>query len=303
MQSMTDAIIDGGSLFARSYFAAQKGGKDPVSLAIRTALNMLRNERIFGYRIDRAMICWDGEKTKTIKKRPVEKPSDYIPLLKEFSRRFEEMTGVIQVKLNDYEADDVVATASEQSEASHVIVVSGDKDISQLQCQRVSFYDLHQKMVLTPRAICSRFHVHHPIQVSLALAIQGDPGDGISGVKGWGEGKVKKLFEAIPPETPFCQVVNKLLDAMNGHQQEEFLKCLDVTLLNTQIEGVPQATKVALNANLVAEFEQNSMMPWENGVSRVCNEASYETKEEAEATGGQAFACSTCLRWHVIATK
>jgi 5'-3' exonuclease len=172
------------------------------------------------------------------------------------------MTGISQARLESYEADDVVASAAWQSTADHVIVVSGDKDLSQLQGPKISFYDLHQKIILSRRAICERFNVHHPAHVAIALAIQGDSGDGISGVKGWGAGKVKKLFGNIPPEKPFDQVVEGLLGLMTDEQQSQFLACLEVTLLDVDIKGVPEAAPIALNASLVAELEENLAMSW-----------------------------------------
>lgn len=304
---MVDCIFDGGSLWARSYFAAQKAGKDPVNVAIKTTLSMLRNTHAFGTRLDRAMICWDGERPKTKKKRLVEKPGDYIPRLEEFSKKIEEMANVVQVQLMDHEADDVVASAAEQSKADQVIVVSGDKDLSQLQCQRIAFYDLHQKIILSRRAICNRFHVHHPVQVAVALAIQGDIGDGIKGVSGWGEGKVKKLFGQIDPETPFDKVVEFLLEKMNPVQQEEFLNCLEVTLLATDLPGIPEATQITLNTALVTEFDENSSMPWESS-HKACDGHTFGSKAEAESKReelggvGTIFPCSACLRWHLEVT-
>lgn len=300
---MVDCIIDGGSLWARSYFAAVKCGKDPVALATRTTLNMMRGDHAFGRRVDRAMVCWDGM-AKTKKKRVSEKPGDYAPLQESYSKQIQEMIGLVSVKLDDYEADDVVASASEQSTAGSVIVVSGDKDLTQLQCERVAFYDLHQKMVLSRRAICSRFFVHHPIQISLALAIQGDTGDGIHGVVGWGPGRVKKLFSEIDSETPFDKVVDYLLSKMNENQQKQFLECLEVTLLRTDIEGVPEAAQIALNTSLVAEFESTSQFSamQMNSCSAV---QSFNSRKEAEdeairlELSANVFPCSACLRWHM----
>jgi len=259
---MTDLIIDGNGFFAHAYYSAVKHGRDPVKVAMKSIVKMIRNdESYFSRHIDRLLFCWDGA-PKTAKHRPTPKPEDYHPKLADFSTRLTPLTGSAQVMLDDHEADDVVASASEQTKADHVVVVSSDKDLSQLQCDRVSFYDVHSKMLLTRRVICERWHVHHPIQVAIALAIIGDIGDGIKGVHKWGEGKVKKLFSTIPRETPFDQVIEIIVSQMNDEQQAQFLECLSVTLLDTTIEGVPEPAPVALDDTEARKIEREMAMPW-----------------------------------------
>ena len=101
---MTDLIIDGNSLFARSYFAAAKAGRDPVQFALRSAVSLLKQTHVLG-RVDRALICWDGDQPKTEKKRLAEKPADYVPKLQEFADQLVAMTNIQQARLIEHEAD------------------------------------------------------------------------------------------------------------------------------------------------------------------------------------------------------
>lgn len=301
---MTDLIIDGNSLFARSYFAAAKAGRDPVQFALRSAVSLLKQTHVLG-RVDRALICWDGDQPKTEKKRLAEKPADYVPKLQEFADQLVAMTNIQQARLIEHEADDVVASAAVQSTADTVIIASGDKDLTQLACERISIFDLHHKLVLSERAICDRFHVHTPAQVALALAIQGDTGDGIKGIKGWGPAKVAKLFDAIPAATPLDQVVDELLKKMTLEQQDQFLLCLEDTLLTTDLPGIPPANPVIIDTELFAKFEADSGK-W--SATPCSKEVTFESKEDAEsakASLGQnfasIFACPLCLKWHLQA--
>jgi 5'-3' exonuclease len=263
---MVDLIFDASSFWARAYFVAQaKPGtsysaervqRDPVDIALKTVTSMLRNSsHYFGRHVDRTLFCWDGEKQKSPKHRPQEKPADYIPKLEEFATHLGPMFNAAQARLIAYEADDVVASACERSSADQVIVVSGDKDLRQLQTKRIWIYDLHEKMLLTRNTICAKFGIHAPIQVAIALAIIGDPGDGIDGVSGWGKKKVEKLFSTIDPATPFDKVVDALLAQMDEKRAQEFLMSLEMTLLDTAIEGIPEAAQVAIDDALVAELE------------------------------------------------
>jgi 5'-3' exonuclease len=277
---MVDLIFDASSFWARAYFVAQaKPGtghsaervqRDPVDIALKMATSMFRNgQHYFGRHADRALFCWDGEKQKSPKHRPQEKPADYIPKLKEFTTHLGPMFNAAQARLVDYEADDLVASASEQSTADQVIVVSGDKDLRQLQTKRVWIYDLHEKMLLTRNTICGKFGIYAPIQVAIALAIIGDPGDGIDGVTGWGKKKVKKLFSTINPATPFDKVVDTLLAQMDDKRAQEFLSSLEMTLLDTAISGIPEAAQVAIDDVLVAELESRlANFPFEQATGR-----------------------------------
>ena len=260
---MVDLIVDANSFWAHSYYSAVKHGRDPVGVALRQTIRMLRDDhRYFLRSIDRMLFCWDGLKAKTEKKRTVEKPADYHSKLSDFSTQLTQLTHCAQVMLDDHEADDLVASASEQSKAEHVVIVSGDKDLSQLQCDRVSFYDVHMKMLLSRRAICERWNVYKPIQVAIALAIIGDTGDGIKGVHKWGKGKFQKLFADIPAEMPFDQIIDNLLSQMKEEQQTQFLESLAVTLLDTTISGIPEPALVALDEAMARRIDREMAMPW-----------------------------------------
>src|SRR5262245_15856626 len=78
---MTDMIVDANSLYARSWFAAQRVEPDPPQarrLAINTVLNLLNPEtNRIGHNFDRMLFCWDGAKKPS--KGRSEKPPEFHP--------------------------------------------------------------------------------------------------------------------------------------------------------------------------------------------------------------------------------
>jgi 5'-3' exonuclease len=236
---VNDVIVDGNSLFARCWYAA-KGEPDQViracTLSVLHLLDRSFNNPL-GVPISRTMFAWDG-KSKTDKKRDP-KPAGYVKCRYRFQEVLLTLFNTVHGHHPDYEADDIVATAVFNSKADRVFVVSGDKDLMQLQGGNVSYYDLNSKAVLSPRVICGKFHVKKPSQIPLALAIIGDPGDGISGVPKWGPKKAAKVFEWVTEKMDFEEALFVVQREIPKELHEFFMDALDKTLLFTDVAGVP----------------------------------------------------------------
>jgi DNA polymerase-1 len=86
-----------------------------------------------------------------------------------------------------FEADDLIATlAREGAAAGHnMVVVSADKDLTQLVTDQVRMYDSMKDKWWTREAVQERFGVP-PEQIRDLLAIMGDASDNIPGVRGIG---------------------------------------------------------------------------------------------------------------------
>jgi len=240
---MTDLVLDASSLFARSFFAAQNSRYNTdiatdapaLTYALRTLIRLLDpGSDSIGTVIDRMLAAWDGEQNPHKDRKP--KPAEYHDMKLRFQDLFSVMFGATQlIAAPGSEADDVVASAVAQSPAERVYVVSGDKDLTQLHCPRVSFYDLNQKCLLSPHLICSRWGIKDPSHVSLALAIIGDPVDNIRGIPGWGAKKARKLFEVVPDGAPLDEALNLLLPQIPEHLADAFWNSLDRTLLKPDL--------------------------------------------------------------------
>jgi len=99
------------------------------------------------------------------------------------------------IEVDDYEADDVIGTiAMHMSTEGHpVIIVSGDKDMSQLVCGNIRVYDIAKENWLDEARVREKFGVT-PAQIPDLLALHGDHVDNIPGVAGVGEKIARQIL-------------------------------------------------------------------------------------------------------------
>lgn len=97
-----------------------------------------------------------------------------------------------------YEADDLIATLCRQlvRRGHHVIVVSCDKDLTQLVDPRVCFFDYARERRMDERDVYGRFGVW-PRQIPDFLGLAGDAVDSIPGVRGVGPKTAVALLDAF----------------------------------------------------------------------------------------------------------
>ncbi len=97
-----------------------------------------------------------------------------------------------------YEADDLIATLCAQVTAAghRAVVVTADKDLSQLVSDSVTLYDFGKGLRLAPAEVAATFGVR-PDQIADLLALAGDPVDNIPGVSGIGRKTAAELLGAF----------------------------------------------------------------------------------------------------------
>jgi 5'-3' exonuclease len=125
----------------------------------------------------------------------------------DYCRKITEAIGIACMEVDDYEADDVIGTiATRMSMLGHaVVVVTGDKDMSQLVSTHVQVYDIAKEHWLDETAVREKFGVA-PGQIPDLLALHGDHVDNIPGVMGVGEKTAREILSV-------CQSVEELVDA------------------------------------------------------------------------------------------
>lgn len=241
----TDCLIDGNSLFARSWYAAQKMGPDPTQTLKLAAISMLSIlnplTSPIGTTFSRTLFCWDAPAGESKHREP--RPPEYYEMRLIAKDLFALLLGAENVEIDPFEGDDLVASAVYTSDPQHdVVVVSGDKDLMQLaDGKRVVYYSLNEKCALSVPFICNKFHIKHPSQIALALAIQGDAVDCIPGVRGWGKEKVRKLFKTVSKDMTFNEVIGILENYMNAEQRKQFYASLKRTIPETSLPVPPPA--------------------------------------------------------------
>jgi DNA polymerase-1 len=95
-----------------------------------------------------------------------------------------------------HEADDLIATIIEQTDAKNVqyVIVSSDKDLAQLVNPRTTFYDYARSTRYDADAVVAKFGVR-PEQMTDFLGLAGDSVDNIPGVKGVGPKTAAQLLQ------------------------------------------------------------------------------------------------------------
>jgi DNA polymerase I len=240
------AVFDGNSLYARCWYASRNGElstEHSSSVAVTTAalhslFHILSTHGPLVGRVERILFCWDG-KPKTEKPR---KPKP--PEFKEDREFFEKVLVALFGGAHahpDTESDDAVATAAYRlaDRGEDAVVVSGDKDLHQIVGRNVAYYCLNKKSIFSEQHILDRWQVKRPVQVGVVLAIIGDADDGISGVQNWGVKKAAKAFEAVTEDMGLEEVVDTIAAQLPREQLSNFYESLAVTLLRSDVEGVP----------------------------------------------------------------
>lgn len=196
-------LVDGSGYIFRAYYAVQplstsKGlptnaligftrmlakllrdvHADHIAVMFDTSAKTFRHELYDGYKANRG-----------------ECPEDLVPQMPYF-RKIVEAMGIRHFEKEGFEADDIIATLTRtfSSQEREVVIVSGDKDLTQLVDERTVVWDAMRDVRFTPELVKEKFGVE-PKQVLDFLALCGDSSDNIPGVKGVGPKSAQRLIE------------------------------------------------------------------------------------------------------------
>ncbi len=198
-------LIDGHSIAYRSYFALirnplrdTKGRNTSAIYGFLQAMDKIRER----YPTDSIVITFDAgrevfrhEKFRDYKKDRPETPDELIwqvPMIAEIAK----MQGLPVFLLEGYEADDIMATITERfrEKFTKIVIVSGDKDLTQLVGDNVVVYDTYKDEEFDSKGVKTKMGVT-PEKVTDLLALMGDSSDGIPGVPGIGPKRALALIE------------------------------------------------------------------------------------------------------------
>jgi len=196
-------VIDGSGYIFRAYFAL----KTPMTARDGTPVGA-----VFGFtnmllkflrdnEADGLVVVFDaGKRTfrndiyADYKANRPEPPEDLIPQFA-IVREAAEACGLPIIELENYEADDIIATLARQARAAgvRVTIVSSDKDLMQLVGEGVDMLDPIRNKPIGPEEVAEKFGVA-PDRVVDVQALAGDSVDNVPGVPGIG---VKTAAELI----------------------------------------------------------------------------------------------------------
>lgn len=203
---MTLMLIDSASLWYRAYY----GMPDTLVAPDGTPVNAIRGyldmtARLIGmYRPNRIVACIEGDwrptwrvelfpayKANRVDEAGEEEEPDtlapQIPILLDVIEAF----GISVIGVDDYEADDVIASLSDQ-QPGPTRIVTGDRDMFQLVDDERNVAVVYLAKGLSQHELVDRDWVARKYGIpgdryGLFATFRGDPSDGLPGVKGIGE--------------------------------------------------------------------------------------------------------------------
>lgn len=188
-------LIDGSSFLYRAYYGLQPlhTATGQTVQAVYGFCRMIR-KLIATLPSEHVVLVWDSkgptlrhalfEQYKATRQAP---PSDLFEQ-KKYIQQFAELIGLTQIEQPGVEADDLIGSLAHLYAAQQyeIIVVSSDKDLSQLLSQSITIYDSFKERTLTP-ALFEQEYGFAPAKVPFYYALLGDSSDNIPGVKGIGK--------------------------------------------------------------------------------------------------------------------
>lgn len=195
-------LVDVSSMFFRAYYAVRplSTSKGVPTNAIYGFLSMIV-KLLKDIQPDYIAFCFDRPEPsfrkdiyKEYKANRSEMPEDLIPQVP-YIKKLTEALGIPMFEQPGYEADDIIGTLAQLAKSNDldVVIVSGDKDFSQLISKRVTMLDTMKNIVFTEEEVKNKWGVL-PSQFIDYLAITGDSSDNIPGVRGVGPKGAEKLI-------------------------------------------------------------------------------------------------------------
>lgn len=201
--SPTLYLIDGSSYLYRAYHAIRHlsgPGGFPTNAIFgftQMLIKVLKDHQPSHVAMvfDKSRITFRNEMYPEYKANRAAMPDDLrqqVEPIKELVRAFR----IPVLELDGFEADDIIGTIARDCAERGVatVVVTGDKDLMQIVCERVTLLDTMKEKISGPAEVLERFGVG-PEQVIDILGLAGDSSDNIPGVPGIGEKTAIKLVQ------------------------------------------------------------------------------------------------------------
>ncbi|QBP40683.1 DNA polymerase I [Paenisporosarcina antarctica] len=222
-------LLDGNSLAYRAFFA----------LPLLTNEHGIHTNSVYGFTMmlqkildeekpTHMLVAFDAGKTtfrhstfgeyKGGRQKTPPELSEQFPYLRKLLSAYQ----IPQYELAMYEADDIIGTLSKQAEAKgeEVIIVSGDKDLTQLSSDTTTVYITRKGITdmekYTPTHIQEKYGIT-PNQIIDMKGLMGDSSDNIPGVPGVGEKTALKLLV----EHHSVDGVYEAIDQLKGKLKEK----------------------------------------------------------------------------------
>ncbi|WP_286924595.1 MULTISPECIES: DNA polymerase I [Lysinibacillus] len=224
-------LLDGNSLAYRAFFALplltnDSGIHTNAVYGFTTMLQRILEEE----QPTKILVAFDAGKTtfrhetfteyKGGRQKTPPELSEQFPYL----RKLIDAYGIKQYELELYEADDIIGTLAKEASSQDidVIIVSGDRDLTQLATEQVTVYITKKGITEieknTPAYIEEKYGLT-PSQIIDMKGLMGDASDNIPGVPGVGEKTAVKLLK----EHGSVESLYKAMDTLKASKMKEKL--------------------------------------------------------------------------------
>ena len=186
----------------------------------------------FAVTFDSARKNFRNEIYKEYKANRTETPEDLAPQF-EYIRKSVEAFNVTSAEMFNYEADDLIATYTDQilKKGAKVTIVSSDKDFMQLVKPGVRLYDPMKSKVLGNKEVKEKFGVE-PNKVIDVQALAGDSSDNVPGVPGIG---IKTAAELINKYKSLETLLEKAHEIPQNKRRETILENKNNAILSRKL--------------------------------------------------------------------
>ena len=258
-------LIDGSGYIFRAYYAlpplTRKSDGLPTG-AVNGFCNMLfklledsksennlQKPTHFAVIFDAARKTFRNEIYSDYKANRSDPPEDLAPQF-EYIRKSVIAFNLPSVDLINYEADDLIATYTQQilEKGAKVTIVSSDKDLMQLYKKDVRIFDPMKNKFITPEDINNKFGVD-PKKVIDVQALAGDSSDNVPGVPGIG---VKTAAELINKYGTLEKLLDKANEIKQNKRRETLIENKDKAIISKKLVTLKKDVPIKKN---IEEFK------------------------------------------------
>ncbi len=152
------------------------------------------------------------------------------------------------LKVDGYEADDIIGTLAKKAEKKgfSVFMMTPDKDFGQLVSDNILIYKParsgNKAEIIGTEEVCEKYNLKNPEQLIDILGLWGDSSDNIPGIKGVGEVTAKKLIGEFDSIENLIENSSKIKNPklqqkiIEGEEQAIISKKLATIILDVPIE-------------------------------------------------------------------
>ena len=200
-------LLDGNSLAYRAFFALPLLTNDQgIHTNAVYGFTMMLQNILEEEKPTHMLVAWDAGKTtfrhatyeeyKGGRQKTPSELSEQFPYMRKLLKAY----NIPQYELDQYEADDIIGTLSNKgnAEETEVVVISGDKDLTQLATDLTTVHITRKGITdtetYTPDHVMEKYGITPP-QIIDMKGLMGDSSDNIPGVPGVGEKTALKLLK------------------------------------------------------------------------------------------------------------